>query len=163
MKHNLSIAVAAALVGASAFALAAQAAETEYKFTWCGLAKSTMLTAGPDLTIWTDDVGGMVTPDSGFKPFENAALRCMGYHRVMQGKQTVQSACLMTDPQGDTLIGETIVAPDMPPIWTFLGGTGKWQGMSGAGTFQFTAMGKPAADGAVEFCLTPTGKYTLPK
>ena len=84
MKHNLSIAVAAALVGASAFALAAQAAETEYKFTWCGLAKSTMLTAGPDLTIWTDDVGGMVTPDSGFKPFENAALRCMGYHRVMR-------------------------------------------------------------------------------
>ena len=162
MTHKLSITVAAALVGASTLAVAAQAAETEYKFTWCGVDKSAMLTAGPELTIWTDDARGMVTPDSG-KTFENTALQCVGYHRLMQGKMTTSSACKMTDAQGDTLIGEAVEAPDKPAVWTFLAGTGKWQGISGGGTYQFTAMGKPAADGAVEFCLTPTGKYTLPK
>jgi len=162
MKHHLLVMTAAALAGASAFALAAQAAETEYKFTWCGLAKPTMLTAGPDLTIWTDDVGGMVTPASG-KVFENTTVRCMGYHRVMQGKETGHSACLMTDAEGDTILGEAVDAPDRPPVWTFLEGTGKYHGISGVGTFEFTAMGKPAADGTVEFCLTPTGRYTLPR
>ena len=112
MKRNLLITVAATLAGASALVLAAQAAETEYKFTWCGLDRSAMLTSGPDLTIFTDEARGMVTPESGFKPFENTAVRCMGYHRMMQGKEWGHSACLMTDAQGDTLIGEATIAPE---------------------------------------------------
>jgi hypothetical protein len=163
MKHKFLVTVAATLAGAAALALAAQAAETDYKFTWCGLDKSAMLSSGPDLTIFTDEARGMVTPESGFKPFENTAVRCMGYHRMMQGKEWGHSACLMTDAQGDTLIGEATIAPDKPPVWTFLAGTGKWQGITGSGTFQFTAMTKPGADGTMEFCLTPTGKYALPK
>ncbi len=163
MKHKFLVTVAATLAGASALAVAAQAAETEYKFTWCGLDRSAMLTSGPDLAIFTDEARGMVTPESGFKPFEGTAVRCAGYHRLMQGKMTTSSACVMTDAEGDTLIGEGIEAPGKPPVWTFLAGTGKWEGITGSGTFQFTAMGKPGADGAVEFCLTPSGKYALPK
>ena len=59
LKHGLLVTIAAALASASAFALAAQAAETEYKFTWCGLDRSTMLTSGPDLTIFTDEARGL--------------------------------------------------------------------------------------------------------
>jgi hypothetical protein len=153
----------AAVFGVSALALAAHAAETDYKFTWCGLGKNAMLTASPDLTIMTGELRGMVTPESGFKPLENMAVRCMGYQRIMQGKLAGSGACVMTNPAGDTLIGESTDAPDKPSVWTFLGGTGKFQGISGSGTYQMTAMSKPTADGTFEFCLTPTGKYTLAK
>ena len=53
-----------AVVFVSASALAAQAAETEYNFTWCGHNKSTMLTASPNLMIWTDNMSGIVSPSS---------------------------------------------------------------------------------------------------
>ena len=151
---------AVGLLISSVAGFAVQAGETEYNFTWCGHSKGTMLTTSPQLMIWTDDTSGIVTPE--FKPFENTTVRCIGYHRVMEGKETAASACLMTDPAGDTLIGEGTGVPDKQPVWTFLGGTGKWQGISGSGTYKLVAMSKPASDGSVEICLTPTGKYTLP-
>jgi hypothetical protein len=153
---------AVGLLITSVVGFAAQAGETEYNFTWCGHSKGTLLTASPKLMIWTDDTPGIVTPQSTFKPFENMTIRCMGYHRVMEGKETAASACMMTDPAGDSFIGESTGLPDKPPVWTFLGGTGKWQGISGEGTYKIEAMSKPAADGSVEICVTPTGKYTLP-
>jgi len=106
-----------------------------------------MLTASPDLTIWTDELQGMVTPESGF----TAASAIVASWR---GKMTASTACLMSDPADDTLIGESVDAPDKPGVKTLLAGTGKWQGISGSGMYQMTAMSKPAADGTFESCLT---------
>jgi hypothetical protein len=142
---------------------AAQAAETEYSFTWCGHTKRSVLVSNPDFSVFLAETWGIVTPSSTFKPYENAAVHCMGYNRVVQGKLTMHSSCQFTDSTGDSFFGESAEVPDKPPSWTFLYGTGKWQGISGAGTFRRVALGKLAADGSIDICFTPTGRYTLPE
>jgi hypothetical protein len=81
----------------------------------------------------------------------------------MQGKFSQNGACQYTGPDGQTFIGEYAVGPDKPPTWTFIGGTGKWKGISGGGAYKTTVMGKPFADGSGTICLSHQGKYTLPE
>jgi hypothetical protein len=59
---------------------------------------------------------------------------------IMQGKMSAHGECL----------------------WTFLGGTGKWKGVTGSGTYQHVSSSKPRPDGTGEGCTTHSGKYTLP-
>lgn len=86
----------------------------------------------------------------------------MGYSRITQGKLSATGSCLWTDPTGDTFIGEFLGVPDKPGIWTFLSGTGKWQGIKGGGQFQPVSRGKDFTDGTVAYCNSHSGKYTLP-
>jgi len=90
----------------------ATAAETEYSGTVCGFAKSTMLQASPDVTVFADESWGMQTPDSTFKPWANGTVHCVQYHKVLQGKETTLGSCQWTDNTGDTFIGESTQAPD---------------------------------------------------
>ncbi len=141
----------------------AQAAETEYRLTACAHATSITLETGADLTVFSNEFWYIVVPPATPKVFENNTAHCVAYNRIMQGKVTDMGSCRWTDPAGDTFIGEYVDAPDKPGAWTFLSGTGKWKGVSGGGTYQPVAMGKPAADGSIEFCSLITGKYTLPQ
>ena len=99
-------------------------------------------------------------PESTFKPLQNATVHCVVYGRVMQGKQTGMGSCHWTDAAGDTFIGESVDAPDKPGVWTFLSGTGKYNGVTGGGSYSTTAAGRDGlgrhdgdvllADGQVE-------------
>jgi len=156
----------AAFMAASA-AFAAQAAETAYSGTFCGHTKTTMLQANSDATVFQFESWNIQTPDSGFKPWENASNHCIAYYRITQGKATAIGSCLWTDSDGDTFIGELSQAPDRANVWTFLAGTGKWKGITGGGTWQRVAAGKNGADGSgagciSHSCISHSGKYTLP-
>jgi hypothetical protein len=70
--------------------------------------------------------------------------------------------CLWTDSDGDTFIGTYLDEPGKPGTWAFLGGTGKWKGVTGSGTYQHVSSSKPRPDGTGEGCTTHSGKYTLP-
>ena len=157
MKKPISIAVIALMAAGSP----AWAAESQYSGTFCGHAKATVLQASPELTLLMSESWGIQTPESGFKPWANATVHCVGYRRVIQGKATALGACRWTDSTGDTFAGEYRILPDEPSLWTFLGGTGKWKGVQGTGTFKFASMGKPAADGTTQYCTEHQGSYTL--
>jgi len=58
---------------------------------------------------------------------------------IMQGKATSHGECLRTDADGDTFIGTFVDEPGKPGAWTFLGGTGKWKGVTGGGTTSTSA------------------------
>ena len=138
------------------------AAETEYSGTWCASAKRTVLESNPDVTVTMIDSLGIQTPNSTFKPWENATVHCMGYYRSMQGKLTQKGACRWTDATGDTFTGEYEGTPDKPPVWTFLAGTGKWKGIKGSGTYRYVTAAKPADSGTLQLCIEHSGKYELP-
>jgi len=146
------------------FALAAGAAETEYSGTFCSRSRQVeVLQSGPELTASITESWGIQTADSTFEPLKNATVRCIGYAQVRSGKRTSKSTCQWTDAQGDTFTGEAEQVPGKPGAWTFLSGTGKWNGVQGAGTFKVLGVGKRFADGSVALCLTHSGKYTLPQ
>ncbi len=159
---KLSSLAAVSLLSVSAIAFPAQATEADYTgLTVCGQNKSTTLMATPELTVYSWEFWGIVPPESTFKPLQNATAHCVGYGRVMQGKTTGMASCFWTDAAGDTLIGESVDAPDKPGVWTFLSGTGKYKGISGGGSYSTTAAGKMAPDGTMQMCFSPTGKWNL--
>jgi hypothetical protein len=162
MGKMMMTAALAALFAAAA-APPAQAGETEYGGTFCSHSKSAMLQAGPDVTALNFETWGIQTPDSPFKPWANATNRCAGNMVVTQGKAAARGECLWTDADGDTFIGSFVDEPGKPVgVWTFLGGTGKWKGVSGSGTYQYVSSSPPRADGTGEGCTTHSGRYTLP-
>jgi len=159
MKKPLSIAAVVLVAGC----FPAWAAESQYSGTFCGHSKATVLQAGPELTLLTSEAWAIQTPESSFKPWANATVHCVGYRRVIQGKATAIGACRWTDSAGDTFTGEYRDVPGEPGLWTFLGGTGKWQGIQGTGTYKLAGIGKPAPDGSTQYCIDHHGTYTLPQ
>jgi hypothetical protein len=156
-KIACAAAVALAMGAGTAFA-----ADVEYGGTWCGHSAAKALIAGPELTILSTETWAIETPGTS-KPevLENAAVHCVGYIRILQGKSTSTSACHFTNAAGDTLTGEAVSEPDKPGRWTFLGGTGKWKGIQGGGTYKIVSRGKPEK-GASALCLTHSGTYSVP-
>ena len=156
------IASSAAIAAAMLVGVAAQAGETQYGGTFCSHLKATTLQANPDVTALNFETWGIQTPDSAFKPWSNATNHCAGNMVVMQGKSAARGECLWTDADGDTFIGSFVDEPGKPSgVWTFLGGTGKWKGVSGSGTYQYVSSSQ-RADGTGEGCTTHSGTYTLP-
>jgi hypothetical protein len=151
-----------ALCGAAVLAGPALAGETEYGGTFCSHSTTTMLQANPDMTAFELESWGIQTPDSAFKPWANATNHCMGNIAVVQGKMSAHGECLWTDADGDTFIGSFLDEPGKPGAWAFLGGTGKWKGVAGGGTYQYVSSTKPRTDGTGEGCTSHSGKYTLP-
>jgi hypothetical protein len=138
------------------------AAESEYRLNACGRSTSITLESSPNLTVFSNEFWYVIAPPAIPKVFENNTAHCVSYNRITNGKATGMGSCRWTDPDGDTFIGEFVDVPDKPGVWTFLSGTGKWKGISGNGTYQVSAYGKPAADGSVGFCVLLTGNYALP-
>ena len=153
---------ALALCGATALATSAFAGETEYGGTFCSHSKTTMLQANPDVTAFNVESGYSDTPDSTFKPWANATNHSTGNVIVVQGKAAAHGECLWTDPDGDTFVGTFVDEPGKPGAWTFVGGTGKWKGVTGGGTYQYVSSSKPRPDGTGEGCTSHSGKYMLP-
>ena len=161
MKRHELIAVAAMLAGA-ALAAQARAGQTEYSGTFCARFVTTMIQAGPDITALNMESWGVQTPDSAFKPWANATNHCVGNLLILDGKPTERGQCVWTDSDGDTFIGSFLGEAGKPGSWTFLGGTGKWKGVSGGGVYQHVSSSKPRADGTGEGCTTHSGRYALP-
>ncbi len=156
-----NILTAFALCGAAALAGPAQAGETEYGGTFCGHWKSMTVQSSPEVSAFNTEFWGIQTPDSTFKPWANATNHCMENDIIMQGKMSAHGECLWTDADGDTFIGTYVDEPGKPGTWTFLGGTGKWKGVTGSVTYQHVSSSKPRPDGTGEGCTTHSGKYTL--
>jgi hypothetical protein len=156
--------VVIAAITSMAFAVTAWGAEMDYSGTWCGHQKRTVLYSTPDLMVVASESWGILTPTSTSDPFQNASMHCVGYSRITQGKLSLINSCLGTDPTtGDTYIVESQAVPDKPGIiWTFLSGTGKWQGIKGGGGAQLVSRAKDFTDGTFAFCNSVSGKYTLP-
>jgi len=162
--HRLvcATAVALALGAGTAFAT-----EVQYSGTWCGHSAAKVLVAGPELTVLSTESWGIETPGAS-KPevLENSAVHCVGYVRILNGESRGTGACLYTNAAGDTTTGEAVSGPDKPGTWTgtwtFLGGTGKWKGIRGGGTYKVVSRGKPAQGASVQ-CFSHSGTYTLPQ
>lgn len=135
----------------------------EYGGQWCGHSSITPLVARPGLTVLATETWGIETPGASTpKDWENAALHCVGYVRIVKGKAWSTSGCNFTDSAGDMFTGEAVSVPDQPGTWTFLGGTGRWKGIQGSGRYEVVSRGKPA-QGASALCLKHSGTYTLPQ
>lgn len=155
-RTRIALALAASLI-----ALPAWAAEVSYNFVVCGHSKVTLLEAGPDLTAMGFENWGIVASSTS-KDWENATTRCVGYLRIMAGKQVGKGVCKWVMAGGDAAVGEFEYPPSGEPFFTWLTGSGKLKGIQGGGAFKQVSNARPVEPGTSQSCRQDWGKYTLP-
>ncbi|MGQ0484911.1 MAG: hypothetical protein ACT4SY_06120 [Hyphomicrobiales bacterium] len=63
-------------------------------------------------------------------PFDKSFVRCIGQQAMIAGKFSSSGACTQIDEDGDK-----IFITSEPDSFNFIGGTGKYQGITGGGTY----------------------------
>lgn len=163
VRFRLAVLVALMAFASATLAATAWAADVQYGGEWCGHSKRTVLIAGPELTVWSGESWGIQTSEGTFAPWKLASVHCVSYGQVLTGKYSGNGSCTFTDPDGDSFTGAWQSTGGQPNVWTFLAGTGKWNGIQGHGTFKVEANHKRFPDGTGAFCLVHSGTYTLPQ
>jgi len=145
----LSVGALLLLLGASSFAGAAELPKSgkfTSQFGW--IFKGDAQQLGPDRSVSTGVVSGVMF-NTGGKAFLNQALtECALILDVNKDQVDAKGTCTMTDADGDKAFLEWKCAGKMPACpgdQSFIGGTGKYAGLSGPSKFQGNFIGKTGA------------------
>ena len=131
-------------------------AEQHFDITFCGSGEVTMLTRSEELTIASVDAMGTTISNNENKIFDSSSWHGIGFMVVKDGKRSWSSYSKFMDPDGSLFF----VEGTMDGI-TFLGGTGKWTGITGGGKGWLITKGKPIAEGTIQNCRRVKGTFEL--
>lgn len=167
----LTMVVALALVGLVALPVMAAGAKVAKQgsaagvFYFAGTYKA--MVVGRTLIHFNYEVFGLEGIGPKTSPFFHASARCLGYvYYTDYKKRTYQSSgtCAYTRPDGDKIITRMSCVGKGgrgDGKWTIVGGTGKFKGMTGGGTF-LRVNTRPAARGTFQGYHLNKGNYKLP-
>lgn len=89
-----------------------------------------------DRTITNYDTSGVSRNDSGGDMFNNMSVRCLGTAEVVGNEPINRGSCVDMDSGGDQVFSN-YEAKGAKGTHTFVGGTGKYSGMSGTADYTF--------------------------
>jgi hypothetical protein len=143
----------------------AQMKEGTYKGTYAAFGKVKAIPVGKDriLVIYSDENGQ--TLSDGF--FDHAVWLCWGIGDYTKGTGHDHGQCVATDPAGDQLVDNWVTEDHQLGSKTlkgrdnYTGGTGKYAGVSGGGTFVLDA-GFRTPEGSYALHGPWEGSYKLP-
>ena len=140
LKGFFSVAVASALTLGFASTAGAQIAKSGTYSGWFGWhSVGTLTDLGGGVLQWHGEFDGALRNEAGSGFMHNAAVICPGATLIVAGHAHFRGNCIVTDQDGDraTLVwmcdakvGERC---DGPMEW--VGGTGKYSGITGRNTF----------------------------
>ncbi|MBU0517021.1 MAG: hypothetical protein KJ621_19875 [Proteobacteria bacterium] len=116
---------------------------------------------------WIYKVFGLTGIGPKTSPFFHSSCHCLGtLYWTNWKKRTYESSgtCVYTRPDGDKIIVKISAVGKGGPAngkWTIVGGTGKFVGMTGQGTF-LRVNTRPAARGTFQGYHLNKGNYQLP-
>ena len=127
-------------------------------FGWVADAHSQQL--GAKRSVVAGMVSGVMFNDAGEGFMHKSRVDCALFNDVIEGRSNARGTCVVTDAAGDQIYVEwqcAGVMPACPGTERFVGGTGKYAGISGDQTFQGNFIGDTGA-GWSDW----KGEYTLP-
>ena len=142
-----ALSIAAMNAGAPAFAADLPKSGTysgHYGWTFNGQVQE----LGPDRTIYAGVLPGVMFNDKGAGFMHKARVDCTLFNDVNHGRAHANGSCVVTDADGDKIFVEWKCEGDMPACpgtERFVGGTGKYTGISGDQVFQGNFIGKTGA------------------
>lgn len=147
----------------SACSCIGNAAAEQGLFVICRSGATTNVAKTEDTVIYTVDHRGVILSEEPTKFLDNFTQRCVGSISVINGKQSGQGFCRNVDPAtGDlVLVAWTAVGKPGSGTYTYIGGTGKWKGISGSGEYQLVAPTRPADEGTYQNCIRNKDTHTL--
>ena len=107
-----------------------------------------LLAQGKENFVANYDARGVSGSDDDTSPFYHASGQCVGTQRGIKGEFKELGLCTYTRPDGDQIYmsyeaSGKVGAPAKGTL-TFIGGTGKFTGMTGNGEFTRTSLKGPA-------------------
>ena len=138
-----------------------QAKDFPFDYTYCHSGSTIVVSASKDLTVSSSESRGIIRSNIADKTLENHTFHCVGVGR--SGEQSANHGyCKVMSPDGDFWVAEYAREDTEDFTWKALQGTGRWQGITGGGTFRTITQGKPITPGTFQNCGRATGKFTLP-
>lgn len=102
--------------------------------------------------------GGTRAPGT---PFDAMSVECLGSYELRARTYRHQGYCVYQDAAGDKVFGSDATTAQGYG-WQFVGGTGKFEGISGSGTVERVGNHVPVRPGTIQGCRRVTGSYRLP-
>lgn len=136
-------------------------AETPYDITNCYDGTSTDLYRTKELTITTTDMRGISRSNHENKVFDNCSFHSVQILQIANGNWKRFGHTKFIDPDGDYFFVE--VSGEKDAVVKFLYGTGKWNGITGAGKFERLTDSKAIEPNTFQGCVRNTGTFELPK
>ena len=153
----------------SAMALASGsllARDLSIDYTQCYAGVVNLLHASKELTSGSYDLKGIVRSNTDDKTLDNQTMHCVGAFANVGGNVTDSGYCKFVSGENDSYVGTYVRTSTDPKTqqgtWRLLGGTGKWQGITGEATYLNSIGHRPVAPGTFQQCGRVTGKYRLP-
>jgi hypothetical protein len=121
---------------------------------------------GDDFLLVTSENTGLLVSNFGAGPFDHITVRCVSQVVYVKGIGRNQGNCVYVDRPGDQFISE-FSAPEQKlgattsnGTFRFLGGTGKFAGLSAEGEYTFTSL-RSVAEGTYQGYSKFKGRYRL--
>ncbi|MFK5599932.1 hypothetical protein ACFZ8E_23485 [Methylobacterium sp. HMF5984] len=105
-----------------------------------------------DRTSSIYESAGITRNDKGEAPFNDMGTRCVGMREANGNDVVNRGSCIDTDKDGDQVFS-TYEANAKSGQHVFVGGTGKYQGISGSAEYTFQAVKVP--EGARSMTIVP--------
>jgi hypothetical protein len=154
---------ALALLPAAAFAQAANPAPMAREGTY----EQTLCFGGPAHVISASDTDRYGTyqltggTQSATKAFDSMSMECIGTFEMRSGAYRHKGYCLFQDASGDRFHVADTATPQAYTV-EMLGGTGKFNGITGSATVIRLGAMTPVRQGTLQGCRRVTGSYRLP-
>jgi hypothetical protein len=127
----LSLCACALIAGSTAGAQPAKQGEDNVTHIYTYVDKVMKL---GDRTVIFRELSGVSTNDKGSGMLHNLGMRCWGFIDVVENKPSTTGRCVQMDAQGDQVFSTYVNKAGVGSA-TFIGGTGKFAGISGEQTF----------------------------
>lgn len=168
MNERLSQARAAALalllatVAAAAQAADAPASRREgaFEFNSCYSGSVDTMALNDGLSVRTTRILGATSTAEPGAPFDGQAVHCTAIALVDRNRSSASGYCLHQDTDGDRWMFK-LDDVDRAGRLEFVGGTGKYQGMTLSGQFGPRARPVFIAPGTVQICQRVQGRFEL--
>jgi hypothetical protein len=134
LRNSLAVVVACVCVlmtGGMAFAQPVKQGEDSIMHIYTYVDKIMKL---GDRTVIFRELSGVSRNDKGSGMLHNLGMRCWGFIDVVENKPSTTGRCVEMDADGDQVFA-TYVNKAGVGSHTFIGGTGKYAGISGEQTF----------------------------
>jgi len=148
-------------------AKAQSAKEGTYSATEYNSGTFKFLVMGEERLHMTYEAMGVVVNDAGEGFGHNCSVHFLGALHAVKGINVQENGFwVSTDPDGDKVfltykVTSGKVGVSSKGTFTFVGGTGKWTGITGGGEFTWNAV-HPAAEGTSQGITKSKGHWKLP-
>lgn len=138
-----------------------KAEEVQFDRSACGSATLTAVSLEKGVKTFSFDMKGISWDNKGEDFTGAATMHCVGVLKIVGGEKTSNGYCKFMDSEGTRDYEFTKINDES--TFKYIGGTGKYVGITGGGKSKTLTKVKPIVKGTFQSCARGTGTWKLPE